>query len=910
MKAKYSKILDSLNIIKQLNYSISLLVILSLFLNGCAGLADGVAAISGKGGTIARNDAFDETKRRADSIAKDYPKTEWESIYPQEAADFIENIDNSRVLIGTVEVGSYLGVPDHKEIILYNSKTGKAIWKAERESLPRGAFTVLVTKPLIILAGVDEKTTYFLALDPKTGAKRWDYIVKASSSYSLSDKRDKIMLLTSTDSEHKLEAIEIKTGKILWNNNNLPGDLFDNKSKASIFLGKRAAYIAGRKLTKLSSKNGKLLWTANHTLLKNRTRSAMYIKKGILLWDKNNLVLLSYKNGKTLWDRPATKTDTKFIAYLNNMVFRVTGKDLSRSGSIDYIQAINVINGKTLWYRKAGGTVVSPLALNKGILIYTTDGTVTGLSAKNGKQKFKRKLPSSFRKNSPTKSGALAQPDILHFRTGKLHLAREYAGIATYTLPFGKPLWNQKIYPMLNDIYGASARYFLMLSNMKMHGHTVTTETQNGDAFSFYEAYPHPTLQAAQSGIMTSMRQQSDAQTRRNRASQSYIYSNEIGGQSMMDFSGARGVLNASVDLAVAVEQALKEAAIHGLLSRELMQIQAAFQMYKKSFQGKYYLRPFSNEHGRGVTLVNLNTGKRHDLVFSPPIKTLLLYSVDLQSFAIDPGNNRLLTIGVGLNSKKYQEYVKWKWRMPKPSLLAYRLRNLKFTKDNVNANRIRRQRLLGATGPTALLGYSATGDIVSVRGLLATGHDINTRELTQNLTPLMMASLNGHESVVKYLLTKGAKINLVSKRGMTALDFSRDKNIRKNAGLDTPAHARKFKRIEKLLLKSGAKAGTKQPSAKDIAQANKLVANALYGKVNVVKKLLDNGVDIDSRFILGGNTTALISATTTQRVELVRMLLKRGANTKLKSDDGKTALDIAHETKNKEIIEMLSAAK
>src|SRR3990170_4770268 len=69
---------------------------------------DGIAAMTGKGGTIARADNFDDTVKVAAGLAPAQPKTAWETVFPEEAPDFMQFIDEHRLLIGAVEVGAYL----------------------------------------------------------------------------------------------------------------------------------------------------------------------------------------------------------------------------------------------------------------------------------------------------------------------------------------------------------------------------------------------------------------------------------------------------------------------------------------------------------------------------------------------------------------------------------------------------------------------------------------------------------------------------------------------------------------------------------------------------------------------------------------------------------------------------------
>ena len=58
---------------------------------------------------------------------------------------------------------------------------------------------------------------------------------------------------------------------------------------------------------------------------------------------------------------------------------------------------------------------------------------------------------------------------------------------------------------------------------------------------------------------------------------------------------------------------------------------------------------------------------------------------------------------------------------------------------------------------------------------LLAKGVDVNKSNY-QEMTALMVASVGGHEEIVKLLLTKNPDINAKEWVGLTALDLAKEK--------------------------------------------------------------------------------------------------------------------------------------
>jgi len=61
-------------------------------------------------------------------------------------------------------------------------------------------------------------------------------------------------------------------------------------------------------------------------------------------------------------------------------------------------------------------------------------------------------------------------------------------------------------------------------------------------------------------------------------------------------------------------------------------------------------------------------------------------------------------------------------------------------------------------------------GEIESVKALLDAGADINQRGAGDPVTPLLIATMNGHFDLAKMLLDKGADPNLAQSNGVTPL--------------------------------------------------------------------------------------------------------------------------------------------
>jgi ankyrin repeat protein len=155
--------------------------------------------------------------------------------------------------------------------------------------------------------------------------------------------------------------------------------------------------------------------------------------------------------------------------------------------------------------------------------------------------------------------------------------------------------------------------------------------------------------------------------------------------------------------------------------------------------------------------------------------------------------------------------------------------------------------------GGCALQWGADAGNIEIVKILVAAGADINSQDM-DGFTPLIAAAnyeTERHNEVVKFFLSKGAKVDQKSKKGETALFF------------------------------------------------------AIHNfKIDNVATLIKAGADINLQAQNG--ISPLMKAVQLRRVEITKQLLGAGADARAKNHDGKTPLAIATESGYTEIIDIL----
>ncbi|HEY0256631.1 MAG TPA: ankyrin repeat domain-containing protein, partial [Candidatus Methylacidiphilales bacterium] len=237
-----------------------------------------------------------------------------------------------------------------------------------------------------------------------------------------------------------------------------------------------------------------------------------------------------------------------------------------------------------------------------------------------------------------------------------------------------------------------------------------------------------------------------------------------------------------------------------------------------------------------------------------------------------------------------------------------------------------------------ALIDACERGDLEKVKELLNSGISIDEGDRAYGTTPLMAA--NSHEDVVRYLLSRGAKVDLTDDLGNTALlyatfynqlnsaeallDAGANPNLANHEGRlplmnaaakDTPAlvqallahhaeingnndagpalwrAAQEGKAdIVTLLIDSGADLSLRPNPILPHRRFWSLMGCAASDKcVDIIDLLLAHGVSVDDRGADG--TTALMQAAEMGQVLALNRLLEKGASVDLQNENGMTAL-------------------
>jgi len=149
-------------------------------------------------------------------------------------------------------------------------------------------------------------------------------------------------------------------------------------------------------------------------------------------------------------------------------------------------------------------------------------------------------------------------------------------------------------------------------------------------------------------------------------------------------------------------------------------------------------------------------------------------------------------------------------------------------------------------------------GDSATTKSLISKGVDLEQRDAF-GYTALMKASHSGHAMIVDMLLAAGANVNTPGEFGATALYGS---------------ISGKHPKIAMRLLGQGANVNARTRSG-----GSPLITAVYFGQTDIVRELLRRNANPNARENSGRTALSLARSRSTQRTDLVEMLIAAGAS-------------------------------
>ena len=204
---------------------------------------------------------------------------------------------------------------------------------------------------------------------------------------------------------------------------------------------------------------------------------------------------------------------------------------------------------------------------------------------------------------------------------------------------------------------------------------------------------------------------------------------------------------------------------------------------------------------------------------------------------------------------------------------------------------------ILNAQGQSPLSLASLYGNPESIKLLLASGAKINFRDADGN-TPLHIAVLYRHPENLDEILKVNPEIDAINTEGYTPLHLA----VRRPDNEKAIGH----------LLQQGADMNIPDPTGR-----NALLVSVGSNQKEYIELLVSNGIDINSQDD-DGNTALHYPLSNVLRdkmylpfsKEIVKILMEEGADTHIRNKEGKSPTDIAVESGENELINLLKSSK
>jgi outer membrane protein assembly factor BamB len=755
----------------------------------------------------------DDTKtfaKIAQAVAPSEPKPRWQTVMRAQEADLIEFLGPDRVLVSEQElIGADIilnlegAKPVFGAISVYDTKSGQRVWTYQRKrpkekQLGAMRYALIRTEPSIVLMGTNPEETFFIGLDPATGASRWEQKFSENTSAALSLDGEQIIVATVGALTSRITAINPVDGTVTWKRD-ADGLKTDAGGAPQMVALEDSLLVIGKNIRRLSSETGNDLWNVPSPFGDRSILSAEVKPQGLFVFTKGEARMLNPQNGATLWEfRPDGKEIRSGLEH-GGMVFlhaRLSNKD----GVSNRIVALDGTSGKAAWHHDADGEIRSPFLPLEDRLIYTGDDSVISLKRSSGASVFRTRVPGDFNIGQTLAGHRYFLPDILVVHDAKVVVVRETFGVLAVSPEKGKLLFVHPVPLSWTEDHSFSARQHGLVDKVKYFAHLRREKDLDAklsridlNAASTTAAFG-ASLQRVASASASSSRFASEQARQEAKATTQEISQRTASGQmttglrdlqarrrlssdtAVMESRGRSAVLGsqaAAMQVSASMQQMMASIAFwnsvtgaffgfieagqaemqRSAVSKAQWELMHSMDLHSRSLQGGYYVRPIRREvvpgailghFHSGVALVDLGSGKRADLSFGALSFEVKDNGLELPTCTLSEDGRLLVTDAVGLEPALYEPYYLGAYFLPYPSVMAFEVSSLSFGETPVPNQDVFWAGRAGKTETLKkLLAVDKGGASLKAYGLMA----------------LIEAIKWGHKDTARYLVDQGVDL-------------------------------------------------------------------------------------------------------------------------------------------------------
>jgi len=329
-----------------------------------------------------------------------------------------DKFSGSKKITSLLVIKNNIIFSDDKGTIFHINERGKIIWK---KNIYKKAYKKIY-KNLVLSIYKDniyvaDNIGFIYSIDLNDGKLLWvrNYEAGMKSNIKIFDK--KIFLINE---DNKILSLNAKDGSLIWNILSIES-FIKSENLLSLALtkdGNLFAITSSADVFKISANTGDILWSRNTADSLYSDATDFFISSEIVINDDkvifssgNNTYLLNSENGQTLWQQEVSSvaapiiseknifivTDNGYLVILekdtgeiisSTNILKILKKKKQNTKITGFIMGSNKIysitlngflisssatSGKAEFYKKIGGTNISPLVISNGKLYILTD---------------------------------------------------------------------------------------------------------------------------------------------------------------------------------------------------------------------------------------------------------------------------------------------------------------------------------------------------------------------------------------------------------------------------------------------------------------------------------------------------------------------------------------------------------
>jgi len=326
------------------------------------------------------------------------PGVMWSSTIKAKEVDFIKIIDEDRVLIGTLDFGTFLWEKQYKHVIMLNSKTGQKLWDVDRKKFYNKQQFILCTQPVILFqsSNDDNSKMKYSAIDTESGAMLWEREMKTkkvSSSYN--PLKDELIIFETDGDRFDIIFLDIKNGNVTGNLSVDTDKKLKKQNPRLNLLYDKLLVILDRKIYCIDLDSRKLLWDKLYDFEDENAIPKIFLLDDILIfYTRNNLKKIDTHTGELLWAL-SPEGELKIVTVFDKHLYLVTESPFN-SENLTVIECYDLSNYTKIWSTKMNGELFSPMVSDVLLLYFTTVTDLISLDKLNGNVIYKAKIPSAL----------------------------------------------------------------------------------------------------------------------------------------------------------------------------------------------------------------------------------------------------------------------------------------------------------------------------------------------------------------------------------------------------------------------------------------------------------------------------------------------------------------------------------